>query len=140
MDDIRTGCGRTRPAAADGQEDSTLPDGLRPTTTRSKGEWRSGFTFPQSRLTNVLNPRAALVILSILPQFVHGGGSASRQFFLLGTLDIVIGVAYWFILVAVTARLRAFFARPKVRHRWEPTTGWRFINIGLGLPATASKR
>ncbi|MEE1836032.1 LysE family translocator [Streptomyces sp. SP17KL33] len=99
------------------------------------GGRRSGFT--QGFVTNVLNPKAALFFLSVLPQFVNGGGSASRQIFFLGTLDIVIGVAYWFALVAVAARLRAFLARPKVRHRWELTTSWLFIGIGLGLVATA---
>ncbi|MFE2689761.1 LysE family translocator [Streptomyces mirabilis] len=99
------------------------------------GRWGSGFT--QGFLTNVLNPKAALFFLSILPQFVHGGGSTSRQIFFLGTLDIVIGVAYWFALVAVAGRLRAFLARPKVRHRWELTTGWLFIAIGIGVAAAA---
>ncbi|WP_062651577.1 LysE family translocator [Streptomyces maremycinicus] len=101
----------------------------------ARGRWRSGFT--QGFLTNVLNPKAALFFLSILPQFVHGGGSASRQIFFLGTLDIVLGVAYWFALVAVAARLGAFLARPKVRHRWELTTGWLFIAIGVGVAAAA---
>ncbi|MGW7203059.1 LysE family translocator [Streptomyces sp. NPDC054837] len=99
------------------------------------GRWRSGFT--QGFLTNVLNPKAALFFLSILPQFVDGGGSTSRQIFFLGTLDIVIGVAYWFALVAVAARLRAFLARPKVRHRWELTTGWLFIAVGIGITTAA---
>ncbi|OQR59680.1 lysine transporter LysE [Streptomyces maremycinicus] len=101
----------------------------------ARGLWRSGFT--QGFLTNVLNPKAALFFLSILPQFVNGDGSASRQIFFLGTLDIVLGVAYWFALVAVAARLRVFLARPEVRHRWELTTGWLFIVIGVGVAAAA---
>ncbi|AGS67062.1 LysE type efflux protein [Streptomyces collinus Tu 365] len=97
--------------------------------------WRSGFT--QGFLTNVLNPKAALFFLSVLPQFVHGAGSATGQIFFLGILDILIGVAYWFALVAVAARLRALLARPKVRHRWELMTGWLFIGIGIGLAAAS---
>ncbi|QKW29866.1 LysE family translocator [Streptomyces seoulensis] len=96
---------------------------------------RSGFT--QGFLTNVLNPKAALFFLSILPQFVHGGGSATRQIFFLGTLDVLIGVAYWFALVAVAARLRALLIRPKIRRRWELATGWLFIAIGIGVAAAA---
>ncbi|GAA5044824.1 LysE family translocator [Streptomyces similanensis] len=96
---------------------------------------RSGFT--QGFLTNVLNPKAALFFLSILPQFVHGGGSAARQIFFLGTLDVLIGVAYWFALVAVAARLRALLIRPKIRRRWELATGWLFIAIGIGVAAAA---
>ncbi|MEU6807513.1 LysE family translocator [Streptomyces sp. NPDC046831] len=100
-----------------------------------RGRWRSGFT--QGFLTNVLNPKAALFFLSILPQFVHGGGSTAQQIFFLGILDVLIGVAYWFALVAVAARLRALLARPKVLHRWELTTGWLFIGIGIGVAAAA---
>ncbi|MET8583469.1 LysE family translocator [Streptomyces collinus] len=100
----------------------------------ARGWWRSGFT--QGFLTNVLNPKAALFFLSILPQFVHGG-STTRQIFFLGILDVLIGVAYWFALVAVATRLRALLARPRIRHRWELTTGWLFIGIGIGLAAAS---
>jgi threonine/homoserine/homoserine lactone efflux protein len=97
--------------------------------------WRSAFT--RGLLTNVLNPKAALFFLGVLPQFVHGEGSPARQIFLLGVLDVLIGVAYWFALVAVAARLRAFLARPAVRRRWELTTGWLFIAIGVGIATAA---
>lgn len=101
----------------------------------ARGRWRSGFT--QGFLTNVLNPKAALFFLSILPQFVGGGGS-TREIFLLGTLDILIGIVYWFALVAVATRLRSLLARPKVSHRWELTTGWLFIGIGVGMGVAAT--
>lgn len=93
--------------------------------------------FSQGFLTNVLNPKAALFFLSILPQFVDAGGSPTRQIFFLGALDVLIGVVYWFGLVHVAARLRAMLARPTVRHRWELTTGWLFIAIGIGVAAAA---
>lgn len=128
-----------RERAAGRETAGGLEDGADPRTPAedgpAHGRWRSSFA--QGFLTNVLNPKAALFFLSILPQFVDGGGSASRQIFFLGTLDIVIGVAYWFALVAVAARLRAFLARPKVRHRWELTTGWLFIAVGIGVAAAA---
>ena len=101
----------------------------------SGSRWRSGFR--EGLLTNVLNPKAALFFLSVLPQFVHGGGSPARQIFLLGILDVLIGVAYWFGLVAVAARLRALLARPAIRHRWELTTGWLFIAVGAGVAVAA---
>ncbi|MFI8201438.1 LysE family translocator [Streptomyces sp. NPDC085937] len=95
---------------------------------------RSGFT--EGFLTNVLNPKAALFFLSVLPQFVHGTGSPVRPILLLGVLDVLIGVVLWFALVTVAARLRTFLARPRVRHRWDLTTGWLFIVIGLTLATT----
>ncbi|WP_367038466.1 LysE family translocator [Streptomyces sp. Je 1-332] len=97
--------------------------------------WRPSFT--QGFLTNVLNPKAALFFLSILPQFVNGGGSRTQEIFFLGILDVLIGVGYWFALVAGAVRLRTLLARPKIRHRWELTTGWLFIAIGVGVAAAA---
>ncbi|MET7455889.1 LysE family translocator [Streptomyces sp. NPDC005574] len=120
--------------AADGPADGPTPENAAKDSS-AHGRWRSGFT--QGVLTNVLNPKAALFFLSILPQFVHGGGSMTRQIFFLGTLDVLIGVAYWFALVTVAARLRAVLARPKIRHRWELTTGWLFIAIGIGVAVAA---
>jgi threonine/homoserine/homoserine lactone efflux protein len=98
------------------------------------GRFRSGFT--QGFLTNLLNPKAALFFLSVLPQFVDGHGPLAQIFFL-GTLDILIGVAHWFALVLVAARLRALLSRPTIRHRWELTTGWLFIAIGVSVAAAA---
>ncbi|MFH8798094.1 LysE family translocator [Streptomyces sp. NPDC017936] len=98
---------------------------------RSRSRRRSGFA--QGFLTNVLNPKAALFFLSILPQFVDGGGSTASQIFFLGILDVLIGVVYWFALVVVAARLRSLLARPEIRRRWELTTGWLFVVIGISV-------
>ncbi|GGT96791.1 LysE family translocator [Streptomyces lateritius] len=99
------------------------------------GPARSGFA--EGLITNVLNPKAALFFLSVLPQFVAGDGSLWQQILFLGILDVLIGVVYWFALVLIAARLRALLARPKVRHRWELTTGWLFIAIGIGVATVA---
>jgi hypothetical protein len=33
--------------------------------------------------------------------------------------------------------MRSLLARPKIRHRWELTTGWLFIVIGISVAAVA---
>jgi threonine/homoserine/homoserine lactone efflux protein len=106
-----------------------------PAPADGPGPGRRRAAFTQGFLTNVLNPKAALFFLSVLPQFVDGDASVARQIFLLGALDIVIGVGYWFALVGVAARLRAVLARPRIRHRWELGTGWLFIAIGVTVAA-----
>ncbi|WP_217133299.1 LysE family translocator [Streptomyces sp. AC558_RSS880] len=125
---------RAGTTAADGPERLAAPRTLAPDGPAC-GRWRSGFI--EGFLTNVLNPKAALFFLSVLPHFVHGGDSTARQIFFLGILDVLIGVVYWFALVVVAARLRVFLARPKIRHRWELTTGWLFIAIGIGVAAAS---
>ncbi|MGW0330322.1 LysE family translocator [Streptomyces sp. NPDC003011] len=93
-------------------------------------------SFAEGFLTNVLNPKAALFFLSVLPQFLHHDGSPAEQILFLGVLDIAIGVVYWLLLVGVAARLRSVLNRPLVRRRWEQATGWLFIGIGVGVAAT----
>jgi threonine/homoserine/homoserine lactone efflux protein len=105
----------------------------RPPTPKRRTRRRDSFV--QGFLTNVLNPKAALFFLSVLPQFVDHGGSLTRQIFLLGVLDIVIGIVYWLFLVGVAARLRTVFG-PALRRRWEHISGWLFIAIGIGVAAT----
>lgn len=95
---------------------------------------RSNFT--QGFLTNVLNPKAALFFLSVLPQFIDRRDSMPGQILLLGMLDVVIGTAYWMGLVVVAARLRGLLDRPAFRRRWEKTTGWLFIAVGAGVAST----
>jgi threonine/homoserine/homoserine lactone efflux protein len=118
--------GPAEPASAAGPASAPAP---------ADGPGRRRAAFTQGFLTNVLNPKAALFFLSVLPQFVDGDASVARQIFLLGVLDIVIGVGYWFALVGVAARLRAVLARPRIRHRWELGTGWLFIAIGVTVAA-----
>ncbi|MEU5634556.1 LysE family translocator [Streptomyces rishiriensis] len=92
-------------------------------------------SFVQGFMTNVLNPKAALFFLSVLPQFTRHGGSPAEEVFLLGGLDIAVGVVYWLLLVRVAARLRSLLSRPAWRLRWERTTGWLFIAVGVGVAA-----
>ncbi|MFE9252442.1 LysE family translocator [Streptomyces sp. NPDC007088] len=125
---------RSETSAAEGEneEESGLTgDAGKPA---NGGRW-AGFT--QGFLTNVLNPKAALFFLSILPQFINGSGSMTRQIFFLGILDVLIGVVYWFALVLIATQLRALLARPSVRRRWELTTGWLFIAIGVAVATVA---
>ncbi|MEV4947373.1 LysE family translocator [Streptomyces sp. NPDC053755] len=115
--------------AAGGSQDAGRAD------AHAAGQERSGFA--AGLVTNVLNPKAALFFLSVLPQFVDGDGPLWQPILFLGILDVLIGVVYWFALVLVAARLRSLLARPKVRRRWELTTGWLFIAIGIGLATAA---
>ncbi|MFF1712809.1 LysE family translocator [Streptomyces sp. NPDC058268] len=95
-------------------------------------------SFTQGFLTNVLNPKAALFFLSVLPQFVDtSSGTTTRQILLLAAADIAIGIVYWCALVAVAGRARVLLARPRIQRRWDIVSGWLFIGIG-GAVATSA--
>ncbi|MFF5517840.1 LysE family translocator [Streptomyces coeruleorubidus] len=130
--EARKGTGRRHPPVV-GEEPS--PDGTPGAggeTVTSTGRRDS---FVQGFLTNVLNPKAALFFLSVLPQFADRGDLLTQQIFLLGVLDIVIGVGYWLALVRVVDRLRWVLGRPAWRRRWERITGCLFIAVGAGVAA-----
>ncbi|KAA0942605.1 LysE family translocator [Streptomyces apricus] len=118
--------GTSAPSRGTADAGPTAAAGRRPTRRDS---------FLQGFLTNVLNPKAALFFLSVLPQFVDHGGSPTRQIFLLGVLDVAVGVVFWLVLAAVAGRLRTSFG-PACRRRWELVSGWLFIAVGVGVAAT----
>ncbi|MFI2781146.1 LysE family translocator [Streptomyces sp. ALB3] len=103
------------------------------TGTGRQGWWQA---FTEGLLTNVLNPKASLFFLSVLPQFVeHDGAGVRDQILLLGLLDVVVGVVLWLGLVAVAARLQSQMARQSFRRRWDRATGWLFVALGVGVAA-----
>jgi len=95
--------------------------------------WRA---FTQAMLTNLLNPKAILFFASVIPQFVVGGTSTTLQVLALGTVDVLTGLMLYALLVSVAATLGAWFARPKVRKRWDRATGGVLAGLGGALATT----
>lgn len=96
-----------------------------------RGSWAA---FAEGLLTNVLNPKAALFFVALVPQFLASGLSAL-------TLSAVAlaGTIVWFLVVAnVVSLLRRVFSRPAVRRAVDGLTGVALIGLGLKL-ATAGR-
>ncbi|WP_028938410.1 LysE family translocator [Pseudonocardia spinosispora] len=89
--------------------------------------------FVRGLLSNVLNPKAALFFLSLVPQFVDHNAPVTPQILLLGTLDVVVGVAYWLIFVQFAGTLTALITRDRVRRMLDRVTGGVFVALGVGL-------
>ena len=89
--------------------------------------------FRQGLLTNLANPKVALVYTTLVPQFVEpGAGAAARTALLAGTF-VVMGVVWLTAYaLAVTAVGRAL-ARPAVRAWVERATGAALLALGLRL-------
>lgn len=91
--------------------------------------------FTEGLLTNVLNPKAALFFVALVPQFVGSGASMGET--LLLSVIALAGTVAWFLVVAnVVGTLRRVFARPAVRRAVDGLTGAALITLGIKLAAT----
>ena len=92
-------------------------------------------------VTNLLNPKLAMIYVSLLPQFiVPQQGSVLTQSLLLGSLQICIGVVVNASIVMIAGSLAAFLAR---RPRWLVAQRWMMGTVLGGLAvnmATAARR
>jgi threonine/homoserine/homoserine lactone efflux protein len=100
-------------------------------------ELRPGRVFRQAFLSNVLNPKAALFFVSVLPQFLDPAGPAAAQVLVLGTLDIALGVLWWALFVLLTARLSGLMRRSGPRKALDRVTGTALVGLGVTLVATS---
>jgi len=72
------------------------------------GLWR---VFRQGLLTNLLNPKIALFMLALLPQFVHrASGSVATQILLLATIFNLIGFVVNGLVIVMATRVARVFA------------------------------
>ncbi|MGW2388620.1 LysE family translocator [Streptomyces lydicamycinicus] len=93
----------------------------RPGTARSL---RQGF------LTNALNPKAPVLFLSLLPQFVPAGEPALPRTLLLATMVVAMALV-WFPAVALLVdRLGSWLRRPRVTRALEAVTGALLTTLG----------
>ncbi|MCA2177815.1 LysE family translocator [Nonomuraea glycinis] len=88
--------------------------------------------FTEGLLTNVLNPKAALFFVALVPQFVSPGAAPADTLVL--SLIALAGTVAWFLVVAnVVAALRAVFAKRAVRRAVDGLTGGALVALGVNL-------
>ncbi|MEV4684496.1 LysE family translocator [Streptomyces kurssanovii] len=87
----------------------------------------------QGFLTNVLNPKAPVLFLSLLPQFVPDGAAVlPRTLLLAGT--VVLLALLWFPAVALLVdRLGRWLRRPRTARAVEGVSGGALTTLGAAL-------
>ena len=92
--------------------------------------------FGQGFLTNALNPKAVLIFLTFLPQFMDPHAPLAPQFLTLG--GILSGLClFWYVPLAyMLGRVRHIFENSRFQKWMQRCTGLVFIAFGLKL-ATA---
>ncbi|WBU38805.1 LysE family translocator [Homoserinibacter sp. YIM 151385] len=89
--------------------------------------WRA---FRQGLLVNVLNPKAPLIYLSVMPQFLAPGVPAQPQLVAMSVLLVAIAAAWYLTLTALVHRLRPILRRFST---WiDRATGAVLVLLGVG--------
>jgi len=93
--------------------------------------WRS--SFGEGFLSNVLNPKAAVFYLSLLPQFIAPGDNVLAESWALASIHAVMGLVWLTLLSLFLNRMSAFVSGQKLRVRLEAASGAILAALGVGL-------
>lgn len=94
-----------------------------------------GAVFRQGLVTNLLNPKMALFVLALFPQFVRpDAGSVALQIMMLATVLNLIGIVVNGAVIVTASRLgRAFAGRGRLRRLPQLLLGTVFAGLAVRL-------
>lgn len=94
---------------------------------------RKASPFRQGLLSNLLNPKIALVFTTLIPQFVDAGDPAVAQTLLLAATFIGMGLVWLTSYALLVARVGALLKRSVVRRVFNAVTGGVLTALGVRL-------
>ncbi len=94
--------------------------------------------FRHGLLTNVLNPKAPLIFLSVLPQFIPRGAAVLPRTLLLSMILVGLAGVWYLSVAALVASVQPVLSRLAVRRRLDRVTG--VVLIGLGVRLALERR
>lgn len=89
--------------------------------------------FRQGLLSNLLNPKIAVLFTSLIPQFVAPGPSATLESVVLAGVFAGIGLAWLVGYAFVASAASAILIRPRVRTAMNAVTGTVLVGLGLRM-------
>lgn len=84
-------------------------------------------------LTNVLNPKVGVFYVTFLPQFIPNGVSVAAFSLILAGIHVLLAMAWFGVLVALTVPLGRFLAKPTIVKALDRLTGCVFLGFGAKL-------
>lgn len=87
-------------------------------------------------VVQMANPKAAIFLLALYPQFVAPGHDLFASTATLGILHVMVESAVYGVLMLSVARASAWFSRSVVRRRLEAVTGAVLVGLGIRLALT----
>jgi threonine/homoserine/homoserine lactone efflux protein len=108
------------------------PGGRSPFAVRDLPQDSPRKLFTMGFLTNLLNPKVAVMYLSLLPQFLHpdGEGSVLMQSIVLGSTQILVSVSVNGMIALTAGSIAGFLA---ARPTWQMVQRWLMGTVLAGL-------
>jgi threonine/homoserine/homoserine lactone efflux protein len=75
--------------------------------------WKRRQLFDRGFITNLLNPKAAVFYVAILPSFINGAGSVLNQTILLTVTYVSVATAIHSLIVLLAGTAQKFFDKPE---------------------------
>ncbi|MEU0378745.1 LysE family translocator [Streptomyces cyaneofuscatus] len=113
-------------------EEGRAPDRA-PGPAGAKGPEGLGRALRQGFLTNALNPKAPVLFLSLLPQFVPDGQPPLPRTLLLAALVVALALVWFSALALLVDRLGRWLRRPRTARAIEGGSGVALTGLGLAL-------
>jgi threonine/homoserine/homoserine lactone efflux protein len=115
------------------------PGGTSLFETRDLPRDSAGRLFRMGLVTNLLNPKAALMYLALIPQFVdQGAGNVVAQGFQLGAIQIAVAMLVNGAIILAAGSLAVFLQRRPLWIRWQRwVTGTLLGAVGVKLALDA---
>jgi threonine/homoserine/homoserine lactone efflux protein len=101
-------------------------------TTAQVGE-RSPHPYLDGVASNLLNPKALLFFLGLIPQFVVPGPTVTTQLLLLAGTTVAASALWWAGVIAVASRGRAALGRSRVCRVVDAVTGAALLTVAVGV-------
>jgi threonine/homoserine/homoserine lactone efflux protein len=90
-----------------------------------------GSAYRQGLLTNLLNPKIALLFLTLLPQFVADGEPRVATTAVLAAIFLAGALVWWRAFSLLVGPLGRFLSRPRVVAWFDRGTGALLVAIGV---------
>ncbi len=95
-------------------------------------------SFLEGFLSNVLNPKAVVFYLTILPQFIRPGDAVVARSILLASIHFTMGTLWLCGLSLFISRSRSLILRPLVRRAMDALCGAMLMALGIRLALSRS--
>ncbi|MGS2811058.1 LysE family translocator [Nocardia sp. MW-W600-9] len=84
-------------------------------------------------LCNILNPKAAVFFVALIPQFIRPDGDRVVDALVLPLLAVAIVGIWYLILVSIVFSLQKKLVNSRIRKRIDATVGVALVGVGIGV-------